>query len=597
MTESTVSDSPFRHLFLSNRSPSSDELPQIIQICTEHDQALDNLNRQIQDLEEKLRCLRVEQGRLLALKQSHKPLLSPIRHMPDDALQAIFMACLPKLPRKPAMHSSSEAPILLGRICQRWRKLLYATPQLWTRIHVDVPSQRDEGDRWLAELNGMKEWLNRSGSLPLHISLSANHRALYNHPDSGADDSDKAFINLTVFIDTLKNYSKRWKSFDLVMPLNKPVTLCTMGPEDIPQLESFFMRHDGNETTMQFPVFSFLRSARQLRVLSVSRYPSKEGISLVTFPLSQLTELHLHFTYWTIPEPRIDFPSIFRQCSNNLRICSIRHSRSYHLQTLPIPTTTHPILMSSLETLILTLSDDSHSVLQTDFNTILGMIEAPRLRNLQLLSNLDVDLLPAINDLISRSFCQLEELVICCSIDITSTNLTSLLIRSPNLIFLSIQGRCEGLDPNPGDVLLHAMTDRPDDDTAVICPQLRKLTIKNSFTSYTTTIREFVDSRIGNANSARELMPLETVLITSCWGNRWVLPRKLAGRAEWDDDVARWGEQSVKVRIDMPLPACSRKRSRDLSPYRRWGMPRKTVLEAYESDSEDSDTESVVSFM
>jgi hypothetical protein len=589
MTEFTVSESPFRHLFLSNSSPSSEELLQITQICTEHDEALDGLDRQIQRLEEELRCLRVEQGRLLTLKQSHEHLLSPLRRMPDDALQAIFMSCLPKLPRKPAMHCLSEAPILLGHICQRWRKLVYANPQLWTRIHVDVPSQRDECDHWLARLNGMKEWLDRSGNLPLHISLSAENMA----PDE--DDSDEAFINLTVFVNTLKTYSVRWKSLDLLMPVDKPVTLCTLEPEDIPQLENFFVHHNGNETAMQFPVFSFLRSARQLRVLSVSRYPSKAGISLVTFPLNQLTELHLHFPYGTVPEPHIDFSPIFMQCSNNLRICSIRHSRSYHSQPFLIPTTTHPILMVSLETLIVSLSDDSNNDLKTNLEIILGMIEAPRLCNLQLDASLVVDVLPAINDLLSRSSCQLEELVLHCTLDITSTDLSSLLTRSPNLIFLSIRGCCDKvLHPNPGNTVLQAMTGGLDGASAVICPRLRKLTIRHSFMSYTTAIREFVDSRIENANSARELCPLETVVITSRWGSGWGLPRKLKGRAEWDDDVARWREQGVKVRIGMPLPTYSHKRSRDVSPYRRWGIPRKTELEAYESDSE-AETASVVS--
>jgi hypothetical protein len=169
MTEATVSDSPFRHLFLSNDAPNDEEVAEIRKICAEHDSALGSLNQEIERVEEQLRQLQLERERILAASGSHKSLLSPLRRIFPELLQYIFTLCLPRN-RNPVMHRS-EAPLLFGRVCRGWRALAYGTAILWSSIHVVVPTSRKEPRDWRVLLDGMKAWLARSSPAPLRISI------------------------------------------------------------------------------------------------------------------------------------------------------------------------------------------------------------------------------------------------------------------------------------------------------------------------------------------------------------------------------------------------------------------------------------------
>ena len=175
MAISTVEDSPFRHLFISNDSPNDEEISRLTEICCQHDTIIDDLERQIQRLQEQIDQLHQEKERLLRTSKPYKPLLSGLRRMPDETLAHIFVYCLPELN---AIMRCSEAPLALGRICRRWRRIAYDTPELWTSIHVFVPIEREGSEFWPALLDGMKAWLDRSGDLPLNISVAADPESL-----------------------------------------------------------------------------------------------------------------------------------------------------------------------------------------------------------------------------------------------------------------------------------------------------------------------------------------------------------------------------------------------------------------------------------
>lgn len=97
------------------------------------------------------------------------------------------MLCLPT-ERHPAMSLSTlEAPLKLGRICNSWQSFAYSCPRLWARIHISVlhlaetPEEGSdiEPDVGMEEgmtgrhrhLDGVNEWLTRSRSHPLSISV------------------------------------------------------------------------------------------------------------------------------------------------------------------------------------------------------------------------------------------------------------------------------------------------------------------------------------------------------------------------------------------------------------------------------------------
>ncbi|KAJ7049990.1 hypothetical protein C8F01DRAFT_718781 [Mycena amicta] len=175
--------SPFISKLGTNFCPTDDELKDISAYLAEPIEKLASLDTKIGYLQEALANVRIERDILHEHVEAHNALVSPLRRMPLDILQEIFVACLPT--ERNCVMSADEAPILLGRICSAWREIAYNTPRLWAKLHIFepmVPSYYSDAHilsaasqcavklQQRAEVT--KEWLTRSGDCPLSISFS-----------------------------------------------------------------------------------------------------------------------------------------------------------------------------------------------------------------------------------------------------------------------------------------------------------------------------------------------------------------------------------------------------------------------------------------
>ncbi|KAJ3538624.1 hypothetical protein NMY22_g5087 [Coprinellus aureogranulatus] len=98
-------------------------------------------------------------------------------------------------------------PFFLCRICASWRHACYKAPTLWTRPNLRRNRKDDEGDETkFKQLQLLKEWVQRAGQLPLHISLRDPVEVLTGCP-----------IYLPL-LDTLKSVSERVESLKWVFP-------------------------------------------------------------------------------------------------------------------------------------------------------------------------------------------------------------------------------------------------------------------------------------------------------------------------------------------------------------------------------------------
>ncbi|KAF8148563.1 hypothetical protein K438DRAFT_1535720, partial [Mycena galopus ATCC 62051] len=73
--------------------------------------------------------LTVEWDRVKAHIDYHRALVSQPRHLPQEVIEQIFLACLPT--HHKAVMSVAEAPLLLGHICSAWRSIAFAMPELF----------------------------------------------------------------------------------------------------------------------------------------------------------------------------------------------------------------------------------------------------------------------------------------------------------------------------------------------------------------------------------------------------------------------------------------------------------------------------------
>jgi hypothetical protein len=95
----------------------------------------------------------------------HRKFASPLSNLPVELLSRIFVNCLP------AAYESSVsrelAPLLLTRICRRWRGVAVNMPSLWCMLSVCYRHWEEESFRY-------RLWLKRSQGLPLSIRCFAN---------------------------------------------------------------------------------------------------------------------------------------------------------------------------------------------------------------------------------------------------------------------------------------------------------------------------------------------------------------------------------------------------------------------------------------
>ncbi|KAG1868306.1 hypothetical protein DFJ58DRAFT_99336 [Suillus subalutaceus] len=89
---------------------------------------------------------------------------SPISHLPTEILSEIFLYCLPE--DEHLVHASRQAPILLTKICRRWREVAVGLPMLWCRLQLEVGY-----DDWQQRAFCYDFWLKRSGGCLLSLRL------------------------------------------------------------------------------------------------------------------------------------------------------------------------------------------------------------------------------------------------------------------------------------------------------------------------------------------------------------------------------------------------------------------------------------------
>ena len=175
-SESPLIQSPskFSDKVNTNYIPNTTERQEITEYVFTVKQELSELNARITEMRDALiKVIRTRDHLQTAVNQ-HQALISPLRRLPPELLQLIFVWCLPSH-RNAVMHSS-EAPVLLGRVCSEWRRISLATPQLWSSLHIVPPNvnltnltssiARFDRKRELIEM-----WLGRSGACPLNISF------------------------------------------------------------------------------------------------------------------------------------------------------------------------------------------------------------------------------------------------------------------------------------------------------------------------------------------------------------------------------------------------------------------------------------------
>ncbi|KAG1868665.1 hypothetical protein F4604DRAFT_903083 [Suillus subluteus] len=97
----------------------------------------------------------------------HQELVSDLGRLPTEVLCHIFIHCLPQTGY--TLPNSKSPPMLLTRICRRWREVATDMPSLWCRLSMDIHHVTSRN--WRKAVFCYDPWLKRTRGRPLSLEI------------------------------------------------------------------------------------------------------------------------------------------------------------------------------------------------------------------------------------------------------------------------------------------------------------------------------------------------------------------------------------------------------------------------------------------
>ncbi|KAJ6616655.1 hypothetical protein B0H10DRAFT_2036413 [Mycena sp. CBHHK59/15] len=270
--------SPFAPKLGTNYCPRDEEVEEIESFLVEPLLRLKRLDDKIVEMQQAIDDLIEERYALNSYVQAHRALVSPVRRLPLDIIQEIFIACLPT--HRNCVMSAREAPVLLGRVCSAWRSISLSTPRLWARLHIVEPTRPFDmvpttlfEEKLAQRLEVTKSWLGRSGDCPLSLSLDSNLDYVVTPPHLPPPHS-----NSGQFLQALIPFAARWRHINITI---SPLALGTL---------TSLTENDPAAYSVQWDSFGFLRAPK---ISSFTLHGSNINPSELPLGWDQLTVLYL----------------------------------------------------------------------------------------------------------------------------------------------------------------------------------------------------------------------------------------------------------------------------------------------------------------
>ena len=331
------------------------------------------------------------------LKRKINRFYSPIiRLLPPDVMSTVFEFCLSDFTDYQPYPTRSEklfTPLSLGAISSYWRGIAWSTPTLWSSLVVRDPSRYEPH----IVTSMAKEWLDRSGRLPLSIRILSTL------------DNDNESVS--ALVDIINQYSNRWFDLHLILPY-----------------QSYQLFHATNN---QAPILKSIRlHSNTIAIASNLNFqltcPRLERAILLDFPIHGTNIQWDNLTHLTFSSTSMfDFFLILRK-TPRLVFCEVS---GYYISRRFEGEGKEAIILTSLRSL--------HLEIYIDADKLLDNLNAPHLEEFSLpMHHYD---LPTenITSFLRRSACSLRSLSM--SFTEYSERYMNLLQSIPSLNTLSIQ--------------------------------------------------------------------------------------------------------------------------------------------------------------
>ncbi|KAK7001452.1 hypothetical protein R3P38DRAFT_3049202 [Favolaschia claudopus] len=474
-------ESPFKSQINTNYIPTDPEISQIRAHLLPHEAELARLDALIQDL-----C--AQRDRVKDYVDSHKALISHPRRLPQDILEEIFLACLPTAHN--AVMSLSEPPLLLGRICSRWRSVAFALPRLWSSLHVHVDYVQWHEERVAA----IDQWLKRASPVPLSI---------YVHGRDGPGSFDDAVV------DILTGLSSYWCTLHLSKLTNEAVS--SLAAENAPALSDIKVHfRDDFEEDEESPFLAsrFLLGKNQ-PCISVVTVDPPSFVPMTPFTWSHITDLSLEradssHSYHDAEEGYFDMATAHRLIEGCPRLRSLKVPISVGVSGPEM----EPLMVSSLEM----LSIDNNSTTSAVFEHFIDNLIMPQLTKLHLVNSdrysSSDPVEPSVFERLTERSPLISEIALNLSSCLSTVDVLSGLEQLAHLSKISIilwtpsDGHVYMSNPDPDEDILFAIL-APDSPSNPV-PGLEDLSLETQFI-LEETWTEFIREHINHSTALRRL--------------------------------------------------------------------------------------------
>jgi hypothetical protein len=155
---------------------------------------------QLKDVDAKLYAHFEEINKLLEIQADVKERVNqhhdPLANLPVEISSHIFAIYTEDVNSEfdpPSPVVKRGGPLIFGAVSKFWRQVAFSTPHLWNTVNIHIRSN----DNLPMTVELMKEWLDRSGQLPLHLLLIH-------------ENSNMVKSKLIPLFNVLQNVSPRW---------------------------------------------------------------------------------------------------------------------------------------------------------------------------------------------------------------------------------------------------------------------------------------------------------------------------------------------------------------------------------------------------
>jgi len=368
-------DQIFTELLRNNELPSEEKRQEATQLRSQANEDLLQIDAEIQRLQ-------ARREQVQSSIHIYNTILSPARRLLPDILQEIFYHCIGQ--SYPVL-SATRAPLLLTRVCGLWRSVALSFPRIWTKLHIPLPGDPRMSPSYVISSSraievrcqifsrlmqlrcqAVKEWLGRSGSLPLSLSISYP----FGYERSNGSTEDDEVVD--PLFQTIRPFASRWRQLDLSMPFHIYQKLETQISLDNLSMLRYFKGNIFLQTSSPTPQSNLVPlhiiELPELEALSISCIQITMNLRHYPNSWDRLTDI-----CFDSPVSDTDLLEILKQCHNVITL-DINIQISWAMPENLEPRS-EMVRLPRLETLKLRESGPASAVILA--------IDAPSLRSLQ----------------------------------------------------------------------------------------------------------------------------------------------------------------------------------------------------------------------